>query len=102
LSQVTAADFKYPNEDGEVSDSEDEPEDPSHADYTKDMPTNLGDTLDQEHEVTYVLGLTGMANYVTDREQEKLEQEKNDGEIHEDVNTQGTAGSNLTHLPRGR
>jgi hypothetical protein len=77
LPQVTAADLKYPNEDGQFSESNDEPEYPLDADYTEDMRTNLG-----EHEVTSVLGLTGMANDMDDRKQEQLAQEENDGEIH--------------------
>jgi ABC-type polar amino acid transport system ATPase subunit len=46
------------------------------------MPTNLGETIYQDHEVTSVLGITGMAITMADREQEQLEQEENHGEIH--------------------
>jgi hypothetical protein len=42
LTQVMATDLKYPNKDGEVSESNKEPEGPFDADYTKDIPMNLG------------------------------------------------------------
>jgi hypothetical protein len=82
LPQVTADDLKYSNGDGEVSESNEEPEDHFDADYTEDMPTTLGDTVDQEHEGTSGLCLTGMPNAMADREQEQLEQKENDGEMH--------------------
>jgi hypothetical protein len=41
------------------------------------MPTNLGETLDQEHNVNAVLGLIGMAIDMADQE--------NDWELYEPV-----------------
>jgi hypothetical protein len=99
LPQVTATDLQYPNGNGEISISDDEPEDPFDADYTEDMPTNLGETLDQEHEVTYVLGLTDMTIAMADQEQEQLKQEENDGEIHEQAN-EAEEAENLAELNR--
>jgi hypothetical protein len=69
LLKVTAADFQYPNGDGEISTPYNEPKDPFDADYTEDLPNNVGETLDQEHEVTYVLGMTGMTISMADQEQ---------------------------------
>jgi hypothetical protein len=48
--------------------------------------TNLGDTLDQEHDVTAVLGLTGMVIAMAGQEQEQLEEEDDDGETHKQAN----------------
>jgi flagellar hook-basal body complex protein FliE len=46
----------------------------------------LVETPYQDHEVTSILGLIGMAIDMADQEEKKLEQEENDGEIHEDMN----------------
>jgi uncharacterized protein YlxW (UPF0749 family) len=99
LPQVTAADLQYPNGDGEISISDDEPEDPFDADYIEDLPKNSGETLDQEHEVTSVLGWTGMVSVMSDQEQEELEEEENDGETREQAN-EAEGAENLVALHR--
>jgi hypothetical protein len=47
LSQVTEADLQYLNDDGEISMSDDDNKDPLDGDWTYDLPTSLGDILDQ-------------------------------------------------------
>jgi hypothetical protein len=81
-TQVTAADLKFPNEDGESSVTDDDDDDPDDKDYTDDMPTNLESTPNQEHTVTAVLGLIGMANTMATQEEEILEEEDNDVDQH--------------------
>jgi hypothetical protein len=97
--QVTAADLQYPNGDGEISISDDDNEDHLDGGYTEDLPTNLVDTLDQYHDATAVLGLTGMAIAMADQEQEQLEGEDNDGETHEQEN-EVEGPDNLAELQR--
>jgi hypothetical protein len=63
------------------------------------MPANLGERLDQYHEVTSVLGLTAMINDMTGREQEQLEQEENNGELHEPA-SEAEEAENLTEESR--
>jgi hypothetical protein len=82
LPQVKAADLKFPNEDGEISvtdDDDDDDDEPDNEDYTGDMPTNLESTLNQEDTATVVLGLTGMSYAMATQEQEILIEEENDG-----------------------
>jgi hypothetical protein len=50
------------------------------------MPTNLEIILKQEHTVTVVLGLTGMANAMATQEEEIIEEEDNDGEMNDQTN----------------
>jgi hypothetical protein len=58
------ADFQLPNEDGYISVTDDDGDNHEDEDYTDEMPTNLESTLNQEHTVTVVLGLAGMANAI--------------------------------------
>jgi hypothetical protein len=46
----------------------------------------MASTLNQEHTVTVVVGLTGMANAMATQEEEILEEEDNDGEMNDQVN----------------
>jgi hypothetical protein len=62
LPQATAADLQFPNEEGDISVTDDDGDDPDDEDYTDNTPTNLASTLNQEHTVIAVLGLTDMAN----------------------------------------
>jgi hypothetical protein len=75
LPQVTAADFQFLNEDGEISLSDDVDDDPNDEDYTDDTPTKLENTLNQEHTITAVLGLTYMANAMATQEEQILAKE---------------------------
>jgi hypothetical protein len=60
---------------------------------------NFGDTLDQEYNVTDVLGLTCMTIAMAYQEQEQLEKEDNDGETNDQANaTEGP--ENITELQR--
>jgi hypothetical protein len=86
LPQVTAADLQFPNEEGEISLTDDDDNDPNDKDYTDDTPTNLASTLNQEHTITAVLGLTDMANAMATKEEQILEEEDNDGAMNEQVN----------------
>jgi hypothetical protein len=86
LSQVTAAYLQFPNEEGEISLTDDDDNDPNDEDYTDDTPTNLASTLNQEHTVTAVLGLTDMTNAMATQKEEILEEEDNDGAINDQVN----------------
>jgi hypothetical protein len=79
LPQVTAADLQFPNDDVEISVTDDDDDDPDNEDYTDDMPTNLESTLNQDHTVIVILGLTGMENAIANQEEEILEEEDNDG-----------------------
>jgi hypothetical protein len=99
LPQLTAADLQYPNDDGEINISDDDNEYPRDGDYTDNLPTNLEDTIDQEHDVTALLGLTGMAITMADQEQEQLEEEDNDGETHDQVNA-AEGPENIAELQR--
>jgi hypothetical protein len=54
LPHVTAAALQFPNEEGEISVTIDDDDDPDDKDYTGDMPTNLASTLNQEHTGTVV------------------------------------------------
>jgi hypothetical protein len=56
---------------------------------TKTVPntaTHLASTLNQEHTITAVLGLTNMANAMATQEQEILGEEDNDGAMNYQVN----------------
>jgi hypothetical protein len=86
LPQVTAADLQFPNEEGEISVTDDDDDGPDNEHYTDDMPTNLASTLHEEHSITAVLGLTDMANCMATQEEEILEEEDNDGAINDQVN----------------
>jgi hypothetical protein len=86
LPQVTAADLQFPNEEGEISLTDDDDDDPNGEDYTDDTPTNLENTLNQEHTITAMLGLTDMANAVATQEEQILAEEDNDGAIDVQVN----------------
>jgi hypothetical protein len=86
LPQVAAAHLQFPNEEGEISVTDDDDDDPDDEGYTDDMPTNLESTLNQEHTVTAVLGLTGMANAMATQVEEILKEEDNDGEMNDQVN----------------
>jgi hypothetical protein len=86
LPQVTAADLQFPNENGEISLSDDDDDDPRHEDYTYDTPTNLENTLNQEHKITVVLGLTDMANAMATQEEQILAEEDNNGAMDFQVN----------------
>jgi hypothetical protein len=46
----------------------------------------LENTLNQEHTITAVLGLTNMANAMATQEEQILEEEDNDGEMNVQVN----------------
>jgi hypothetical protein len=54
LPQVTAADLQFPNEEGEISLTDDDDDDPNEEDNTDDTSTNLASTLNQEHTITAV------------------------------------------------
>jgi hypothetical protein len=99
LPQVTTDDLQYPNDDGEISISNNNNEDPLDGDYKDDLPMNLGDTLDQEHGITAVLGLTRMIISMAAQEQEQLEEEYNDGETHDQANA-AEGPDNLAELQR--
>jgi hypothetical protein len=68
LPQVTAADLQFPNEEGEISLTDDDDDGPNDEDYTDNTPTNLASKLNQEHTITAVLGLTDMANSMATQE----------------------------------
>jgi hypothetical protein len=84
--EVTSADLQFPNEDGEISLSDDDDDDPNDEDYTDDTPTNLENALNQEHTITAVLGLTDMANAMATQEKQILAEEDNDGTMDVQVN----------------
>jgi hypothetical protein len=86
LPQVTAADLQFTNEDGEISSSEDDDDGPNDEDYTDDTPTNFENTLNQEHTITAVLGLTYIANSVATQEEQILAEEDNDAAMDVQVN----------------
>jgi hypothetical protein len=86
LPQVTAADLQFPNEDGEISLSDDDDDNSNDEDYTDDTPTNLENTLNQEHTITAVLGLTYMANSMATQEEQILAEEDNGGAMDVQVN----------------
>jgi hypothetical protein len=86
LPQVTAADLQFPNEGGEISLTDDDDDDPNDEDYTDNTPTNLASTLNREHTITAVLGLTDMANAMATQEEKILEEEDNDGSMNVQVN----------------
>jgi hypothetical protein len=67
-----AADLQFSNEEGEVSLSDYDDDDPNDEEYIDDTPTNLEDTLNQEHTITAVLGLTYMANVMAMQEEQIL------------------------------
>jgi hypothetical protein len=67
--QVTEADLQFPNEEGKISLSDDDDDHPNDEDYTDDTPTNLANTLNQEHTITAVLGLANMANAMATQEE---------------------------------
>jgi hypothetical protein len=50
------------------------------------MPKKLASTLNQEHTITAVLGLTDVANAMATQEKELLEEEDNDGAMNDQVN----------------
>jgi hypothetical protein len=79
LPQATAADLQFPNEEGEISLTDDDDDDPNDEVYTDDTPTNLEDTFNQEHTITAILGLTDMANAMATQEEKILEEEDNGG-----------------------
>jgi hypothetical protein len=79
LLQVTAADLQFTNEEGEISLTDDDDGDPNDEDYTDDTTKKLANTLNQEHTITAVLGLTDMANAMATQEEQMLEEEDNDG-----------------------
>jgi hypothetical protein len=78
--------LQYLNEEGEVSPSDDDDDDPNDEDYIDDTPKNLEDTLNQEHTITAVLGLTYMAHYMATQEEQILTEEDNDGAMNVQVN----------------
>jgi hypothetical protein len=86
LPQVKAADLQFPNEKAEVSLSDDDDDDPNDEDYIDDTPTNLEDTLNQEHTITAVLGITDIANAMATQEEQIIAEEDNDGAINGTVN----------------
>jgi hypothetical protein len=97
LPQVTAADLQFPNEDGEISVSDDDDDDPNGEDYTDHTRTNLEHTLNQEHTITAVLGITYVANAMATQEKQILAEEDNDGAIDVQVNeTEGVDNPILT------
>jgi hypothetical protein len=69
LRQVAAADLKFPNEEKEISLTDDDDDDPNDEDYTDNTPKNLASTLNQEHTITAVLGLNNMANAMATQEE---------------------------------
>jgi hypothetical protein len=86
LPQVTAADLQFPNEEGEISLSDDDGDDPNDEDYTEDTPENWENTLNQEHTITTVLGLTDMENAMATQEEQILAEEDNDRAMNVQVN----------------
>jgi hypothetical protein len=61
---------------------------------------NLQQTLDREHKVSSLLGLTGMANDMADQEEAQLKQEElsfegNDGEMHEEPASESEEAENF-------
>jgi hypothetical protein len=85
LPQVTAADLKFTNEEGEISLTYDD-DDPNDEEYTDDTPTNLASTLNQEHTIIALFGLTDMANAMATQKEKILEEEDNDGAMNVQVN----------------
>jgi ABC-type Zn2+ transport system substrate-binding protein/surface adhesin len=86
LPQVTAADLQFPNEEGEISLTDDDDDDPNDEDYTDDTAKKLASTLNQEHKITALLGLTDMASAMATQEEQILEEEDNDGAMNYQVN----------------
>jgi uncharacterized protein YyaL (SSP411 family) len=86
LPQVTAADFHLSNEEGGISLTEDDDDDPNEEDYTDDTPTNLASTLNQEHTITAVLELINMTNAMATQEEQILEEEDNYEAMNVQVN----------------
>jgi hypothetical protein len=86
LPQVTAEYLRFLNEEGEISFTDDEDDDPNNEDYTDDTPKNLANTLNQEHTITAVLGLTDMANAMATQEEQILKEEDNYGAMNVQVN----------------
>jgi hypothetical protein len=84
--QVTSADLQFTNEEGESSLTDNDDDDPNDEDYTDDTATNLASTLNQEHTITDILGLTDMANAMATQEEQILKEEDNDGEMDVQVN----------------
>jgi hypothetical protein len=78
--------LQFPNEEGEISLTDDDDDDPNDEDYTDDTPTNLENTLNQEHTITAVLGLTDMANAMATQEEQILSEEDNYGAMYVQVN----------------
>jgi hypothetical protein len=54
---------------GEISLTDDDDDNPNDKDYTDNTPTNLAITLNQEHAITAILGLTDMENAMATQEE---------------------------------